>query len=205
MEVLIFIKKTQNFSYEELNIPYRRGYLFYGPPGTGKTSFIAALASHFGYGICYLSMSDQNLNDQFLIKLLNEFPKKCFIVIEDIDVAFPSRDKKKKDDEDEDYADYSRTWYAKKSFKKSFSYITKAGLINAIDGIRSDKSLAGRILFMTTNHRENLDAALIRRGRADYQALFNYCTKDMIEKVRKTLILKKTPRFKKRIFKNPDF
>lgn len=36
---------------------------------------------------------------------------------------------------------------------------------------------------MTTNHRENLDPALIRRGRADYQAYFGYCKTDMIRKM----------------------
>uniref|UniRef100_A0A914YLF2 BCS1 N-terminal domain-containing protein n=1 Tax=Panagrolaimus superbus TaxID=310955 RepID=A0A914YLF2_9BILA len=43
--------------YLKRGIPYRRGYLFYGPPGTGKSSFIAALASHFGYGIATLSLT----------------------------------------------------------------------------------------------------------------------------------------------------
>src|SRR4051812_18322953 len=33
--------------YEDLGIPYRRGYLLTGPPGTGKSSLIMAVASHF--------------------------------------------------------------------------------------------------------------------------------------------------------------
>lgn len=36
--------------------------------------------------------------------------------------------------------------------------------MNALDGIRS---VDGRILFMTTNHKEKLDPALLRPGRAD--------------------------------------
>ncbi|EWZ46330.1 hypothetical protein FOZG_02481 [Fusarium oxysporum Fo47] len=31
--------------YDEMGIPYRRGYLLYGPPGTGKTSLATALAN----------------------------------------------------------------------------------------------------------------------------------------------------------------
>jgi chaperone BCS1 len=37
-------------------------------------------------------------------------------------------------------------------------------LLNAIDGIRT---IDGRILFMTTNHKEKLDPALLRPGRTD--------------------------------------
>jgi chaperone BCS1 len=36
--------------------------------------------------------------------------------------------------------------------------------LNAIDGVRTAD---GRILFMTTNHKEKLDPALLRPGRAD--------------------------------------
>jgi chaperone BCS1 len=36
--------------------------------------------------------------------------------------------------------------------------------LNALDGVRSQE---GRILFMTTNHKEKLDPALLRPGRCD--------------------------------------
>lgn len=61
--------------YTERGIPYRRGYLFYGPPGTGKSSFIKALASHFGYSICKASLSERTLDDMRLEHLLNTTPK----------------------------------------------------------------------------------------------------------------------------------
>jgi chaperone BCS1 len=39
--------------------------------------------------------------------------------------------------------------------------VTFSGLLNALDGVGA---VEGRILFMTTNHMERLDPALIRPG-----------------------------------------
>lgn len=44
------------------------------------------------------------------------------------------------------------------------SSVTFSGLLNALDGVASSEE---RIIFMTTNHIERLDAALIRPGRVD--------------------------------------
>ena len=49
--------------------------------------------------------------------------------------------------------------------KLSFS-----AFLNAIDGVCSTE---GMILYMTTNHKERLDEALIRPGRADVHVLLN--------------------------------
>lgn len=47
--------------------------------------------------------------------------------------------------------------------------ISLSGLLNAIDGVSSSE---GRVLIMTTNHPEDLDAALIRPGRIDVHVRF---------------------------------
>ncbi len=44
------------------------------------------------------------------------------------------------------------------------SGVSFSGLLNAIDGVAAQE---GRALVMTTNHKERLDPALIRPGRAD--------------------------------------
>ena len=44
------------------------------------------------------------------------------------------------------------------------SGVSFSGLLNAIDGVAAQE---GRALIMTTNHKEKLDPALIRPGRAD--------------------------------------
>jgi chaperone BCS1 len=51
--------------------------------------------------------------------------------------------------------------------------VTFSGLLNALDGVRSQE---GRILMMTTNHREKLDPALLRPGRADMHVELNYAS-----------------------------
>lgn len=44
------------------------------------------------------------------------------------------------------------------------SSVTFSGFLNALDGVASGEE---RIIFMTTNHLERLDPALIRPGRVD--------------------------------------
>jgi chaperone BCS1 len=50
------------------------------------------------------------------------------------------------------------------------SSVTFSGLLNALDGVASSEE---RIIFMTTNHFERLDPALIRPGRVDMQELLD--------------------------------
>lgn len=46
--------------------------------------------------------------------------------------------------------------------------MTFSGFLNALDGVASGEE---RIIFMTTNHLEKLDPALIRPGRVDLNVL----------------------------------
>ena len=140
--------------YQERGVPYRRGYLLYGSPGNGKSSLVMALASELGRGVCSLSLSSSGLNDQALISLFSEVPPGCIILIEDVDCAFDKR-------EQEDY-------------------ITFSGLLNALDGIVATE---GRVVFMTTNHPEKLDTALIRPGRCDVEMEFTNATESQGERL----------------------
>jgi chaperone BCS1 len=146
-------------------IPYRRGYLLYGLPGTGKTSFISALAGHFGYSICMLSLSERTLDDDRLNYLLNNAPPNCFMLLEDVDAAFVSRDL---------FDNSQHRAY------EGMTRVTFSGLLNAIDGVTSTEE---RLLFMTTNHIDRLDPALIRPGRVDVKQYFGNCNEAMLEKV----------------------
>jgi chaperone BCS1 len=132
---------TRRTWYGEMGIPWRRGYLFYGPPGTGKTSLAFALAGELQLSLCTLSLTNNNLDDQGISDLLQRTPAKSLILIEDVDAFFVAREKQDA------------------RINVSFS-----GLLNAIDGVAAQE---GRIVVLTTNRREVLDAALIRPGRID--------------------------------------
>ena len=159
MDLCDDIRRFQNAGdwYLDKGIPYRRGYLLWGPPGTGKTSFTQAIAGHLGLSLCYLNLSSGRMDDDTLNRTLNETPANSIILLEDIDGIFAGRE------------DVLRKGGKKGKGKKGKGgrgpRITFAGLLNALDGIRSQE---GRILFMTTNHKDKLDPALLRPGRADY-------------------------------------
>ena len=78
--------------YAMLGIPYRRGYLFHGPPGTGKTSLSFALAGIFGLEIYAISLQDSTLTEGDLMQLFNGLPRRCIVLLEDIDAAGLVRD-----------------------------------------------------------------------------------------------------------------
>ncbi|KAK6041074.1 ATPase, AAA family [Cooperia oncophora] len=155
---------TSSQWYSERGVPYRRGYLFYGPPGTGKSSFISAIASHFGYSICMLSLSERTLDDDRLNHLLNTAPVNSVVILEDVDAAFGART-----DPMDNHPAY-----------QGMTRVTFSGLLNSIDGVGCAEE---RILFMTTNHVDRLDPALIRPGRVDRKQFFGNVTEGMAMKM----------------------
>ncbi|KAG7661593.1 BCS1 [[Candida] subhashii] len=146
--------------YHKRGIPYRRGYLLYGPPGSGKTSFIQALAGELDYNICILNLSENNLTDDRLNHLMNHIPDRSILLLEDIDAAFNKRDQT----EEKGYT----------------NGVTFSGLLNALDGVASAEEC---ITFMTTNHPEKLDPALLRPGRVDYKALIGNATENQVKRM----------------------
>lgn len=91
--------------YAARGIPLRRGYLLHGPPGTGKTSFSFALAGVFGIDIYVISLQDANISEEDLAHLFTRLPRRCVVLLEDIDTAGLRRpvdeDQGKPDDDDE--------------------------------------------------------------------------------------------------------
>lgn len=136
--------------YNDRGIPYRRGYLLFGPPGSGKTSFIQSLAGELDYNIAIMNIGEPNLTDDRLAYLMNNIPERTILLLEDIDAAFNKREQSG----DQGYV----------------SGVTFSGLLNALDGVGSAEEV---LTFMTTNHPEKLDPALLRPGRIDVKVLIN--------------------------------
>ncbi|ODQ81937.1 hypothetical protein BABINDRAFT_33044 [Babjeviella inositovora NRRL Y-12698] len=161
-EILLDVKDFLSSGewYHKRGIPYRRGYLLYGPPGSGKTSFIQALAGDLDYNICILNLSESNLTDDRLNHLMNNIPERSILLLEDIDAAFNKRDQT----EEKGYT----------------AGVTFSGLLNALDGVASAEEC---ITFMTTNHPEKLDPALLRPGRIDFKKLINNASQFQVKQM----------------------
>jgi chaperone BCS1 len=143
--------------YAQRGIPYRRGIALFGPPGTGKTSAIEAACGHLGLNICPLSLASVT-DDNKLAELMRSAPKSAAVVIEDIDAMLEGR--------------------TVKSSKESA--LTFSGILNAIDGL---SSAHGRILFVTSNHPETLDPALLRPGRIDRTFTIGNATREQARRM----------------------
>lgn len=143
--------------YTTRGVPHRRGYLLHGPPGNGKTTLVAAVAGELGLSVAVLSLSNKVLTDDSLRNQVNALPPGAVLLIEDIDCAF-----------------------AEKRAAGEATGVTMSGLLNALDGVGSRE---GRILFMTTNHPERLDPALVRPGRVDRSFRLGNTTSDQARRL----------------------
>lgn len=161
-DITQFRKKKQ--WYSDMGIPYRRGYLFYGVNGSGKTSLVSAIAKYFGLDLYVLNLNS-NGSDTNLFTLFSLVKQNSIILIEDIDCYFNKRD----------------------NLNKSVKSVSFTGLLNALDGFNGSEN---RLLFITTNHIENIDSALIRGGRIDLKVEFkkadNYQTKELFKRFYQT-------------------
>ncbi|KAI1414292.1 P-loop containing nucleoside triphosphate hydrolase protein [Hypoxylon sp. FL1857] len=182
--------------YANRGIPLRRGYLFHGPPGTGKTSLSFALAGIFGLDIHVISLLEPSLTEEDLNSLFATLPRRCIVLLEDIDTAGLRRSPSQMQAEDDSESKPATTkpsrgrasdWKVsdlakalKKEGEDNKTGISLSGLLNAIDGVASHE---GRVLIMTTNSPEQLDDALIRPGRVDLQVGFTNATQQQAKEL----------------------
>lgn len=144
--------------YIQRGIPYRKSYLFEGVNGSGKTSLIRSLAGERKMNLYILNVGSAELTDCRLYELMAHVPRKSVILLEDIDAAFNQRISNNKNGEG----------------------VTFSALLNVLDGAASKE---GNIVFMTTNHLEKLDPALIRPGRVDMKVHFDYANYEQITRM----------------------
>lgn len=154
--------------YSDRGIPWRRTFLLEGPPGTGKSTLIFALASALNKPVYIINPSTIH-NDSILLEAMNSAGN-GIVVIEDADSFKVTHERKKntKSKKAEQVAEggaiATDSIEEVKDTGNDQAGITQSGFLNAVDGIASGE---GRILFITSNHPDMLDAAIMRPGRVD--------------------------------------
>ncbi|CZS93462.1 related to BCS1 protein precursor [Rhynchosporium agropyri] len=172
-----YLRPNNQRWYANRGIPYRRGYLLYGPPGTGKSSLSFAIAGYFKLAIYIVSLNAQAMSEETLGELFAELPKQCVVLLEDIDTAGLTHSREEKSQYAEPIIPRIPGSTAVAPPAPNTSRISLSGLLNILDGVASQE---GRVLIMTTNHKEKLDEALIRPGRVDMSIEFSLANTQMM-------------------------
>tara|TARA_B100000424_G_scaffold270733_1_gene270931 strand:+ start:3608 stop:5167 length:1560 start_codon:yes stop_codon:yes gene_type:complete len=180
--------------YEREGHPYTLGIGLSGPPGTGKTSIIKSIANHLkdrhlieiplnriksedDFYNCYFESSYNKNNKSGSI----DFEKKI-IVLEDIDCMsnlIMDRNKSVTENDNESNnkdveiieslvnvvsAQKINKGESSKNIFQKENKLTLSFILNILDGLDENY---GRILIVTSNYFDNIDAALKRPGRID--------------------------------------
>jgi DNA replication protein DnaC len=140
--------------YERRNITYNRGYLLYGPPRNGKSALIAATARLLNRSVYYLNLNGLRSEDD-LVNAFSEIPCGSILAIEDLDNTFKGREN-----------------------VNPKCNITFATFINLLSGLLEKDDL---ITFITTNHFDSLDPALIGNRRINKKIEFILPNKNDVE------------------------
>lgn len=173
--------------YEDRGIPYKRIFMIHGCPGSGKTSLIKSMAAFYNRDLCVLDLT--TLGNHSLIEAINSAPEQAMFLIEDFDDAKASKRRKSlAKTADTREVPGNDSWTRSREAGEQLEKLTPAvavgentssagadseffnfgtslsGLLNALDGVTT---LDDRIIFMTTNHPENIDPAVVRAGRVD--------------------------------------
>ena len=152
-DITDFLKSESE--YDAFGIPYKKTYLLTGVPGSGKTSLIKALCNEIHYNLGIMSMS-RDMDNATVQGSFRSLEPKTVLLLEDIDCLFEKRVSVE---------------------TQSFTF---SNLLNILDGVLFKHGL---IVFITTNHPEKLDHALLRQGRTDLIIELNYPSKTEIEKL----------------------
>lgn len=97
------------------------------------------------------------VTDSAFIQLMTGLRPNSILLLEDVDALFEKR---------------------KASSTTGDGFLSFSTLLNVLDG---NLRKTGLITFMTTNHPEKLDKALLRKGRVDYMVDIGYISKYQLE------------------------
>ena len=174
--------------YDTRGIPYQMGILLSGIPGSGKTSLIRAIANHAKRHIINVNCSNivtaTQLKNLFQNEILHVYPSgedqtghtvpiklpihKRLFVLEDID-TLGSIVKQRTTEESETTSLPDE--------------LTLGEILNVLDGALES---TGRLVIVTSNHPDVLDAALIRPGRIDMNVKFGPVDAEIVAEMYKS-------------------
>ena len=146
--------------YEDHGIPWTLKILLYGEPGTGKGTITKMIVSEWNR--CLYECKGGK-NGRFIPDAISDNNKELVspvFSISDID-KYPALINEQKVDMNKDGAKEEEL-YNKQIFNN---------MINALDGITTE---GGRIIIMTTNHKELFSDTFLRPGRIDLQLYVTY-------------------------------
>jgi chaperone BCS1 len=138
--------------YHKHGVPYKMNIILHGLPGTGKSSIIKAIATHFNLPVNLIDLSEHT--NSSLQKAVTAISQRSLIAIEDFDSSTPVKDR----------AIVNNLGDSDKENGLP-RLLTLSGILNALDGIASAN---GNIIILTTNVLNNIDSALLRKGRIDH-------------------------------------
>ncbi|ASJ95510.1 AAA family ATPase [Shewanella marisflavi] len=138
-----FMGEVDNFASSGKGVASKLTILLHGKTGTGKTGIARALAVEYCRDLYILNLS--TVNDATIHKAIRKVPPGSMLLIEDCDCVKATVSRAAESNVDN-------------------PPLTLGGVLNALDGVIP---LDDCLVVMTTNHVENLDPALIRKGRVD--------------------------------------
>lgn len=169
--------------YKEKGIPYHLTFMLSGEPGLGKTSSIKAIANHLKRHLFVIKCNQIRTSKQFQDLFTNETVQLVtdtnansnkmvnipidnrIYILEELDILgdiLLDRSMIDRDSDDESTLE---------------DELTLDDFLNVLDG---NNEYPGRIVFITSNHVDKFDKALLRGGRIDCFVNFKYPTVDEI-------------------------
>lgn len=180
-----FFKENPEF-YNHRGIPYKIGALLEGVPGTGKTSLVGATAAYLKRHLILVKFDQIVTASRFRDLFFNEeitvydnatqesrsiklpIANRLYL-IEEIDAL--GEIVHCRDGNHHGYNNYG-------DLSSVPDELTLAEILDVFDGNLQNP---GRVMFITSNHAEKLDPALVRPGRIDLNLKFTYTDRQTMQ------------------------
>lgn len=197
---------TEREWFYSKGLPHKLTVLLYGIPGSGKTSLVQAIATHYRRNVMVLDLS--MMSNSGLMFAIASLPKGSILLLEDVDVQTGAVNTRQasatkiqssvelKEASEDLVAPEAPTGCTPSSAggsgtsmsmgdeikgfglnRESDAGLTLAGVLNALQGVIA---LDDIMVFMSTNHPELLDPALIRSSRVDCRYEIGAMSSDLI-------------------------